>query len=119
MSERYDVIVVGSGAGGGLIAGELADAGRRVLPLEVGPYNTAIDYTRWEARANHEMWWPIAWAEPAGGGGPPMPLFRGRLVGGTTSINTKVALRPAAQDYEKWHRADGPVIDSTAAVSRV
>jgi choline dehydrogenase-like flavoprotein len=111
VNERYDVIVVGSGAGGGLIAGELADAGRRVLLLEVGPYKTAIDYTRWEARANHEMWWPIAWAEQAGGDGPPMPLFRGRLVGGTTSINTKVALRPSSEDYSKWHEAAGLVND--------
>src|ERR1700735_1215344 len=111
MSERYDVIVVGSGAGGGLIAGELADAGRRVLLLEVGPHKTAIDYTRWEARANHEMWWPIAWAEPVGSDGPPMPLFRGRLVGGTTSINTKVALRPSPEDYSKWHEAAGLLND--------
>jgi choline dehydrogenase-like flavoprotein len=107
VSGRHDVIVVGSGAGGGLIAGELADAGRRVLLLEAGPYKTAADHTRWEARANHEMWWPIAWAEQAAGDGPPMPLFRGRLVGGTTSINTKVALRPSAEDYGKWHEASG------------
>ncbi len=105
MSERYDVIVVGSGAGGGLIAGELADAGRRVLLLEAGPHKSAADYTRWEARANHEMWWPIAWAEPTAPDQPPMPLFRGRLVGGTTSINTKVALRPSSEDYEKWYAA--------------
>jgi choline dehydrogenase-like flavoprotein len=108
MSERYEVIVVGSGAGGGLIAGELADAGRSVLLLEAGPHKTAADYMRWEARANHEMWWPIAWAEPATPG-PPMPLFRGRLVGGTTSINTKVALRPSREDYSKWHDAAGIV----------
>jgi choline dehydrogenase-like flavoprotein len=107
VSERYDVIVVGSGAGGGLIAGELADAGRQVLLLEAGPHRTAADYTRWEARANHEMWWPIAWAEPSQPDQPPMPLFRGRLVGGTTSINTKVALRPSGEDYEKWHAAAG------------
>jgi len=106
MSGRYEVIVVGSGAGGGLIAGELADAGRRVLLLEAGPHRTAADYMRWEARANHEMWWPIAWAEPESPG-PPMPMFRGRLVGGTTSINTKVALRPTAEDYAKWHAAAG------------
>ena len=110
MSERYDVIVVGSGAGGGLIAGELAAAGRSVLLLEVGPHKTAADYMRWEARANHEMWWPIAWAEPSAPG-PPMPLFRGRLVGGTTSINTKVALRPSGEDYEKWQAASGLLND--------
>jgi choline dehydrogenase-like flavoprotein len=111
MSEHFDVVVVGSGAGGGVIAGELADAGRSVLLLEAGPYLTAADYMRWEAHANHRMWWPIAFAEPAGEPGPPLPLFRGRCVGGTTSINTKVALRPRAEDYEKWHTAAGLVGD--------
>lgn len=107
MTEHFDVVVAGSGAGGGVIAGELADAGRSVLLLEAGPYLTAADYMRWEAHANHRMWWPIAFAEPAGEPGPPVPLFRGRCVGGTTSINTKVALRPREQDYEKWHAAAG------------
>ncbi len=106
MSEHFEVVVIGSGAGGGVIAGELADAGRRVLLLEAGPHKTAADYTRWEAKATHEMWWPIAFAQPAQPG-PPMPLFRGRCVGGTTSINTKVALRPADHDYAKWHAATG------------
>ena len=38
MSERFDVVVVGSGAGGGIVAGELAERGRRVLLLECGPH---------------------------------------------------------------------------------
>ncbi len=107
MSERHDVIVVGSGAGGGVIAGELADAGRRVVLFEAGPHKTAADYMRWEARANHELWWPLSFAEPPRPDQPPMLLFRGRCVGGTTAINTKVALRPAAHDYAKWHAAAG------------
>jgi choline dehydrogenase-like flavoprotein len=107
MSERYEVVIVGSGAGGGVLAGELADSGRRVLLLEAGPYKTAADYMRWEARATHELWWPIAFAEPSAMDGPPLPMFRGRCVGGTTAINTKVALRPADHDYAKWHAATG------------
>ena len=107
MSERYEVVVVGSGAGGGVVAGELAERGRGVLLLEVGPHKTAADYMRWEARAGHELWWPPAFAEPVDGQGPPMLLFRGRCVGGTTAINTKVALRPDAEDYAKWHQASG------------
>ena len=107
MSERFDVVVVGSGAGGGVVAGELADAGVRVLLLESGPHKTAADYMRWEAHANHELWWPPAFAEPPAPDEPPLIVFRGHCVGGTTTINTKVALRPAEQDYEKWHRASG------------
>lgn len=114
MSEQFDVVVVGSGAGGGVVAGELADAGRRVLLLEAGPYRTAADYMRWEAHANHDMWWPLAFAEPPAGAdpAPPLPMFRGRVVGGTTSINTKVALRPYPQDYAKWHQAAGLTSDA-------
>jgi choline dehydrogenase-like flavoprotein len=110
MSERYDVVVVGSGAGGGVLAGELAESGRSVLLLETGPHRTAADHMRWEARANHELWWPPAFAEPAAAAEEaPLILFRGRCVGGTTTINTKVALRPSEQDYEKWHAAAGLV----------
>ncbi len=118
MSEHFDVVVVGSGAGGGVIAGELADAGADVLLLESGPYRTAADFMRWEARASHELWWPPAFAEPPAqpdgsrAAEPPLIMFRGHCVGGTTSINTKVALRPSAQDYEKWHAAGGLLGDS-------
>ena len=114
MSERFEVVVVGSGAGGGVVAGELADAGRSVLLVEVGPYRTAADYMRWEAHANHELWWPLTFAEPGAASEPPLPMFRGRCVGGTTAINTKVALRPREEDYAKWHAASGLLGDSGA-----
>lgn len=103
----YEVVVVGSGAGGGVVAGELADRGHRVLLLEAGPHKTAADYVRWEAWANRELWWPPAFAEPGSENEPPLIMFRGRSVGGTTSINTKVALRPDAEDYAKWQEASG------------
>ena len=67
MSERFDVVVVGSGAGGGVIAGELAARGRSVLLLELGPYRTAADFRRWEAHAAHDLWWPIRFALPRRG----------------------------------------------------
>ena len=110
MTERFDVVVVGSGAGGGVIAGELAGRGRSVLLLELGPYRTAADFTRWEAHASHDLWWPIRFAMPAGEWGPgPVALIAGRCVGGSTTINTKVAMRADAGDLEKWHAASGLV----------
>jgi len=107
MSERFDVVVVGSGAGGGVIAGELADRSRKVLLLELGPHRTAADFTRFEAKASHQLWWPMRFAPINGGADGVMPMLGGRCVGGTTTLNTKVALRAHNKDYEKWHAASG------------
>jgi choline dehydrogenase-like flavoprotein len=107
MSERFDVVVVGSGAGGGVVAGELADRGRSVLLLETGPHLTAADFTRWEAKATHDLWWPMRFAPINGGADGVVALIGGRCVGGSTTINTKVALRAHARDLAKWHEASG------------
>ena len=53
-SERFEVVIVGSGAGGGVVAGELAERGRSVLLLEAGGHYVAADFTRWESRAAHD-----------------------------------------------------------------
>jgi choline dehydrogenase-like flavoprotein len=106
--ERFEVIVVGSGAGGGVIAGELAERGRQVLLLEAGGHYTAADFTRWESRAGHDFWWPLRFAFPAGEPNlGPVVLIGGRCVGGSTVINTKVALRASQRELDKWHAATG------------
>ena len=119
MSERFDVVVVGSGAGGGVVAGELAARGRRVALLELGPHRTARDFRRWEAHASHDLWWPIRFAMPAGEWGPgPVALIGGRCVGGSTTINTKVAMRADADDLGKWHAASGLLGDGGEPFAR-
>jgi choline dehydrogenase-like flavoprotein len=105
VSDRFDVVVVGSGAGGGVVAGELAERGRKVLLLEAGPHRTAADFTRWEAHANHDIWFPPRFAPINGGEGGVVAMFGGRCVGGTTTINTKVALHAHEMDHQKWHEA--------------
>ena len=40
MSDTYDVIVIGSGAGGGTLVHKLAASGRRILLLERGDWRT-------------------------------------------------------------------------------
>jgi choline dehydrogenase-like flavoprotein len=111
LSERADVVVVGSGAGGGVVAGELAQRGRRVVLLEAGPHRTAADFTRWEAHAAHDIWWPFRQAMVDGGAGGAVPMFAGRCVGGTTTINTKVAFRAHDFEFAKWHEASGLLDD--------
>jgi len=103
--DRYDVVVVGSGAGGGVVAGELGARGRSVALLETGRHYTAHDFTRFEAQATRRMWWPTRFADT--GDGPPIVMVGGRCVGGSTTINTKVALRATGEDLARWDQATG------------
>jgi choline dehydrogenase-like flavoprotein len=107
----FDVVVVGSGAGGGVVAGELAERGRDVLLLETGPHRTAVDFDRWEAKAAHDFWWPLRFGLLPDG--DVVTFLAGRCVGGTTTINTKVALRAHEQDVAKWHRDTGLTSDGS------
>jgi choline dehydrogenase-like flavoprotein len=107
MTERFDVVVVGSGAGGGVVAGELAQRDRSVLLLEAGPHLTAADFVRWESKAAHDFWWPLRMAMVDGGAGGVVPILGGRCVGGTTTMNTKVAFRAHDFEFAKWHDASG------------
>ena len=108
--------MVGSGAGGGVIAGELAQRGRDVLLLEAGPHRTAEDFMRWEAHAYHDIWWPLRLAPLPNG--EMVAFLAGRCVGGTTTINSKVALRAQDHDLEKWHPASGLTSDGTRPFTR-
>ena len=107
MSEQVDVVVVGSGAGGGVVAGELAQRGRNVVLLEAGPHLTAADFVRWEAKAAQDFWWPLRMAMVDGGAGGGVPMFGGRCVGGTTTLNTKVSFRAHDFEFAKWHQSSG------------
>ncbi|HMO47066.1 MAG TPA: GMC family oxidoreductase [Rubrivivax sp.] len=105
MKSELDVIVVGSGAGGGIVAGELAQCGRSVLLLEAGRHLTSENFQRWEAKADHDLFWPMRFAPLPGG--DVLAFLSGKCVGGSTTINTKVALRADARDVDKWHAATG------------
>ena len=57
--EEVDFVVVGSGAAGGIIAKELAEAGHSVVQLEQGPHLQAADFhhDEWAIFGNHELTW--------------------------------------------------------------
>ena len=85
-----------------------------MLLLEAGPHLTAVDFDRWEAKANHTFWWPIRFGHLPDG--DVVAFLAGRCVGGTTTINTKVALRAHEKDVAKWHGESGPDRGRLAAV---
>jgi choline dehydrogenase-like flavoprotein len=116
MKDSFDVVVVGSGAGGGVIAGELAQRDRDVLLLETGPHLTAVAFARWEAKATHDLFWPLRFAYMPDG--DVVAFLAGRCVGGTTTINSKVALRAHEKDVAKWHEATGLTSDGSTPFAR-
>jgi choline dehydrogenase-like flavoprotein len=110
VTDEFDVVVVGSGAGGGVVAGELAQRGKSVCLLELGGHYTAASFSRWESKAAFELMWPLRFAHLEGG--ELVTFLAGRCVGGTTTINTKVALRAHERDVAKWHPATGLTTDA-------
>jgi choline dehydrogenase-like flavoprotein len=86
----FDVIVIGSGAGGGVVAAQVAKAGLSVLVIEKGPYYHESDYVLQEgaaARRNMERGGTFLNEEGT------MGFMAGSLIGGGTSINYSASLQ--------------------------
>jgi choline dehydrogenase len=100
----FDHIVVGAGSTGTVIAARLAErTNRRVLLIEAGPdYHgralpAELEDGRTPSLGSHD------WGYTAGGaGGNESWLPRGKVVGGCSTINTCIALRPEPGDFDAW-----------------
>jgi choline dehydrogenase len=105
-----DFVIIGSGSAGSALAYRLAEDGRHsVLVLEyggtdMGPFiqmPAALSYPMNMSRYD----WGF-WTEPEPGlGGRRLPCPRGKVIGGSSSINGMVYVRGHAHDYDHWAEA--------------
>jgi choline dehydrogenase len=102
----YDYIIVGAGSAGGTLAARLTEDGKtRVLLLEAGP--ASHPYSRMPLSFGLLIDNPAAnWlyqSEPEPGtANRTIPVPRGKLLGGSSSINGLVWVRGQPLDYDTW-----------------
>ena len=99
-----DVVVVGSGSGGGVIAGRLAQAGKDVVVLEAGGYYNEADFNQLELWAYQNLYRAGGLAQTAEG---QIALMTGANLGGGSTINWTNCLRTYDWVREEWERDHG------------
>jgi choline dehydrogenase-like flavoprotein len=92
-----DVVVVGTGAGGGVVGRELAERGYAVVFVEEGEHHRR-DAFDGRAVTAHKRFYRAAFSV----GNAAIPIFVGRLVGGSTAINGGTCFRTPAWVLERW-----------------
>lgn len=102
--EDCDVVVIGSGAGGAAVAAHLAEAGKRVIVLEEGPYYTPEEYGSFRPTESMRRMWREAGAFAAFGLGqtPIIGLTVGRCVGGSSVLTGGVCFRIPSEVHDTW-----------------
>lgn len=104
--ERYDVIIIGTGAGGGTLAHRLAPSGKRILLIERGDY-LPREQENWSSRAvfaegrytTDEQW--------LDGTGKPFGPGQHYCVGGNTKFYGAALLRFRERDFQEIRHEGG------------
>jgi hypothetical protein len=95
-----DVVVVGTGAGGAVVARELATQGHAVVLLEEGDYVQRNEFTGHAVEMQRKLYRDMGATVSVGNVSIPIPV--GRAVGGTTVINSGTCYRAPERVFKKW-----------------
>ena len=99
-----DVVVIGSGAGGGMAAETLAARGYDVVLIEEGALKTSRDFRLMESQAYPDLYQEAAARKTADQG---ITILQGRTVGGSTTVNWTSSFRTPPQTLAWWRDHHG------------
>ena len=94
-----DVVIVGTGAGGGTAAETLSKAGLSVVLLEAGPLKTSSQFDMQERAAYRDLYQEGTGRGTKDGG---MVILQGRSVGGSTTVNWTTSFRTPPETLKFW-----------------
>lgn len=100
---RCEVAIIGSGAGGAVVAKELAERGRDVVVLEEGEYYDRTRFNRRPLEMTALLYRDLGTTTALGRVGIPVPLSR--CVGGTTTINSGTCFRIPEEALARFRAA--------------
>ncbi|KAJ3116405.1 hypothetical protein HK100_001081 [Physocladia obscura] len=94
-----DVVIIGSGAGGGVVAAELAKAGLKVIVLEKGKYYAPADLSHEERESFNSLYENRGVLQSDNGS---ILILAGSTFGGGTYVNWSASLRPPQSLRNEW-----------------
>lgn len=101
-----DVVVVGSGAGGGVGAALFAQAGKHVIVVEAGPHLDSAGFTQREVEMMSALYLDAASTTTAD---LAIPLLAGSCVGGGTTVNSGACIALPHEIAAQWSAAAGGI----------
>lgn len=99
-----DVCIVGSGAGGGVAAAELAARGLSVVVLEAGPGDQAPQFEQRELEGTQRLFHGSGLTSTRDAA---ISIFAGRCLGGGTTVNWQTSLRTPDYVRDEWSHRSG------------
>jgi len=96
----YDIVVIGSGPGGAMVAAQLAAAGLGVAVLEEGHWSEPADFPLDYARASARLYRDHGLSTMLGK--TPTPYLQGKAVGGTSVVNGAISWRLPEDVFAGW-----------------
>ncbi len=122
LPDEFDVVICGAGTSGCTLAGRLAEAGLSVALIEAGDWDNApsiLDPGQWFMNLGTERDWGDIAVPTDSVNGRAIASHMGLAVGGGSSINATIWVRPPRADFDGWAEIAGDAAWNHDAATKI